>query len=120
MLQLDLGGSAAQSVVLMAIVMALTVVQFRFVERRVRTDGREPPARHHPRHAVLVLGVVVVAFPIYVAFTASTQTLPAVEYMPLLPGSEAVANYRTALTAGTRRLSGTPVGLLLFNNIVWR
>jgi sn-glycerol 3-phosphate transport system permease protein len=34
-LQLDLGGSAAQSVVLMAIVMALTVVQFRFVERRV-------------------------------------------------------------------------------------
>ncbi len=32
---LDLGGSAAQSVVLMAIVIALTVVQFRFVERRV-------------------------------------------------------------------------------------
>ena len=33
---LDLGGSAAQSVVLMAIVIALTVVQFRFVERRVQ------------------------------------------------------------------------------------
>lgn len=32
---LDLGGSAAQSVVLMVIVIALTVVQFRFVERRV-------------------------------------------------------------------------------------
>ena len=32
---LDLGGSAAQSVVLMAIVIALTVVQFRFIERRV-------------------------------------------------------------------------------------
>jgi sn-glycerol 3-phosphate transport system permease protein len=32
---LDLGGSAAQSVVLMAIVIALTVVQFRYVERRV-------------------------------------------------------------------------------------
>jgi sn-glycerol 3-phosphate transport system permease protein len=32
----DLGGSAAQSVVLMAIVIALTVVQFRFVERRVQ------------------------------------------------------------------------------------
>jgi sn-glycerol 3-phosphate transport system permease protein len=32
---LDLGGSAAQSVVLMLIVTALTVVQFRFVERRV-------------------------------------------------------------------------------------
>jgi sn-glycerol 3-phosphate transport system permease protein len=34
-LQLDLGGSAAQSVVLMLIVTALTVLQFRFVERRV-------------------------------------------------------------------------------------
>jgi sn-glycerol 3-phosphate transport system permease protein len=32
----DLGGSSAQSVVLMAIVIALTAVQFRFVERRVQ------------------------------------------------------------------------------------
>jgi sn-glycerol 3-phosphate transport system permease protein len=32
----DLGGSSAQSVVLMAIVVALTVAQFRFVERRVQ------------------------------------------------------------------------------------
>jgi sn-glycerol 3-phosphate transport system permease protein len=31
----DLGGSSAQSVILMAIVIALTVIQFRFVERRV-------------------------------------------------------------------------------------
>lgn len=32
----DLGGSAAQSVVLMAIVITLTVVQFRFIERKVQ------------------------------------------------------------------------------------
>jgi sn-glycerol 3-phosphate transport system permease protein len=32
----DLGGSAAQSVVLMIIVIALTVVQFRFVEKKVQ------------------------------------------------------------------------------------
>jgi len=32
---LDLGGSAAQSVVLMAIVITLTVLQFRFVEKKV-------------------------------------------------------------------------------------
>jgi sn-glycerol 3-phosphate transport system permease protein len=32
---LDLGGSAAQSVILMAIVIGLTAIQFRFVERRV-------------------------------------------------------------------------------------
>jgi sn-glycerol 3-phosphate transport system permease protein len=33
---LDMGGSAAQSVVLMAVVIALTVVQFRFVEKKVQ------------------------------------------------------------------------------------
>jgi sn-glycerol 3-phosphate transport system permease protein len=32
----DLGGSAAQSVVLMVIVIALTVVQFRYIERKVK------------------------------------------------------------------------------------
>jgi len=34
-INLDLGGSAAQSVVLMAIVITLTVFQFRFIERKV-------------------------------------------------------------------------------------
>jgi sn-glycerol 3-phosphate transport system permease protein len=33
---LDLGGSAAQSVILMIIVVSLTVVQFRYLERRVK------------------------------------------------------------------------------------
>lgn len=32
---LDLGGSAAQSVILMVLVIAMTVVQFRYVERKV-------------------------------------------------------------------------------------
>jgi sn-glycerol 3-phosphate transport system permease protein len=32
---LDLGSSAAQSVILMIIVVALTVVQFRYVEKKV-------------------------------------------------------------------------------------
>ena len=35
MINLDLGGSSAQSVILMVIVMTLTAVQFRFIERRV-------------------------------------------------------------------------------------
>jgi sn-glycerol 3-phosphate transport system permease protein len=33
---LDLGGSSAQSVILMLLVIALTVLQFRHVERRVQ------------------------------------------------------------------------------------
>jgi sn-glycerol 3-phosphate transport system permease protein len=33
---LNLGSSAAQSVLLMIIVIALTVIQFRYIERRVQ------------------------------------------------------------------------------------
>jgi sn-glycerol 3-phosphate transport system permease protein len=33
---LDLGGSAAQSVILMMIVISLTIIQFRYIERRVQ------------------------------------------------------------------------------------
>ena len=32
----DLGGSSAQSVILMCIVIALSVIQFRFVEKKVQ------------------------------------------------------------------------------------
>jgi sn-glycerol 3-phosphate transport system permease protein len=32
---LDLGGSSAQSVILLVVVMTLTAVQFRYIERRV-------------------------------------------------------------------------------------
>jgi sn-glycerol 3-phosphate transport system permease protein len=34
-LNLDLGGSAAQSVILMIVVILLTVIQFRYIERKV-------------------------------------------------------------------------------------
>jgi len=34
-MNLDLGGSSAQSVILMAVVIGLTAIQFRFIERKV-------------------------------------------------------------------------------------
>src|SRR5512133_2226911 len=71
-------------------------------------------------HAVLLLGVLVVAFPIYLAFIASTETLQAVlrAPMPLVPGSRSLANYKAALVEGTSQLSGVPVRRLLFNSLV--
>jgi sn-glycerol 3-phosphate transport system permease protein len=71
-------------------------------------------------HAVLLLGVMVVAFPIYVAFTASTQTLQDVVQapMPLLPGPHLLENYGRALSTGTTQISDTPVATLLLNSLV--
>lgn len=71
-------------------------------------------------HATLVLGVLIVAFPIYLAFTASTQTLQDVLQapMPLLPGGRLAENYGSALASGTRQISGVPVATLLLNSLV--
>lgn len=53
-------------------------------------------------HLVLILGVVVVAFPLYVTFVASTQTAQEVARAPmsLLPGSHFIENYRAVLSGG--------------------
>ncbi len=50
-------------------------------------------------HAVLVLGVAIVAFPLYLAFIASTHTADAIVQspMPLLPGAHLWENYQAAL-----------------------
>jgi sn-glycerol 3-phosphate transport system permease protein len=50
-------------------------------------------------HAVLIVGVIVVAFPVYVTFVASTHTMEEVVKAPmsLWPGSHLLENYKAAL-----------------------
>jgi sn-glycerol 3-phosphate transport system permease protein len=71
-------------------------------------------------HAVLVVGVLLVAFPLYVTFIASTHTLEAIVQvpMPLLPGDQLVENYRQVLTAGTTTGSRASVASMLINSTV--
>jgi len=71
-------------------------------------------------HAVLILGVLIVAFPLYVTFIASTHTLEAIVQvpMPLLPGDQLIENYRQVLTAGTTTGSRASVASMLFNSTV--
>jgi len=72
-------------------------------------------------HAVLVLGVLVVAFPLYLTFIASTQTAQAIVQtpMPLLPGGHFIENY-TAAWNGTGGGSGSkaPVGQMMVVSLV--
>lgn len=72
-------------------------------------------------HAVLIVGVAVVAFPVYVTFVASTHTMQEVVQapMPLLPGSHAWENYTTALL-GDRSGSGTTaaVGRMMMVSLI--
>jgi sn-glycerol 3-phosphate transport system permease protein len=71
-------------------------------------------------HAVLILGALVIAFPLYVAFIASTQTLEQVMQMPmsLLPGDQFVENYRQVLTAGSTKGSKAAVADMLVNSMI--
>jgi sn-glycerol 3-phosphate transport system permease protein len=71
-------------------------------------------------HAVLILGVILVAFPLYVTFVASTLrydeivTVP----MPLVPGDQLIENYMQVLKAGSQKGSAAPVSTMLFNSFV--
>ncbi|PZQ51410.1 MAG: sn-glycerol-3-phosphate ABC transporter permease UgpE [Rhodovulum sulfidophilum] len=71
-------------------------------------------------HLVLVIGVIAVAFPIYYVFVASTHSIQTIlrPPLPMLPGGEAVANYREALGGGINRIGGVSVGRLLLNTTI--
>ncbi len=72
-------------------------------------------------HAILILGLLVVAFPVYVTFVASTHTAQDVVQapMPMLPGAHLVENYAAALrgtSGGT--VNTAPVGRMMFVSLV--
>ncbi len=71
-------------------------------------------------HAILVVGILVIAFPIYYTLVASTHELVTIlrPPLPLLPGSQAIANYWEGLTGGIGRIGGVDVTTLLFNTTV--
>jgi sn-glycerol 3-phosphate transport system permease protein len=71
-------------------------------------------------HLVLILGVVVIGFPIYVTLIASTHPLTALLQgrMPLLPGGEGWANYSTVLSEGVSVSGAPPAWILLLNSLV--
>ncbi len=71
---------------------------------------------HIAIHAGLILGVAIIAFPIWLAFVASTVSQPEIVSppMPLRPGDQFFENYRKALVSGIN----APVALMLFNSMV--
>ena len=88
--------------------------------RPPRGHDREPPLprlRHPPRP---LLGVAIVAFPVYVTFVASTITAEEVLAAPmsLIPGPHLIDNYREALEQRRRQLGGAGVGRMMLNSLI--
>jgi sn-glycerol 3-phosphate transport system permease protein len=74
-------------------------------------------------HLVLLLGVMIVAFPVYITFIASTQTAEQIVQnvpMSLLPGDNMLESYRIALFGGTTQYGSriAPVAPMLTVSLI--
>ncbi|ODS57919.1 MAG: glycerol-3-phosphate transporter [Agrobacterium sp. SCN 61-19] len=71
-------------------------------------------------HLILVIGIIVVAFPIYYTFIASSMSSQDIIRPPmsLLPGDQLVENYTEAMSGGVERVVGVSLERLLFNSFV--
>jgi sn-glycerol 3-phosphate transport system permease protein len=72
-------------------------------------------------YVVLLAGIAIFAFPIYVAVIASTHDVGTIGRgnLPLTPGGFAPENYHQAWMQGTgQRVRGTPVGQMMANSLI--
>jgi sn-glycerol 3-phosphate transport system permease protein len=71
---------------------------------------------HWFTHLGLIVGVLIIFFPIWLAFVASTVTQPEIVRppMPLWPGDQFLENYTSALVSGVN----APVARMLANSLV--
>jgi sn-glycerol 3-phosphate transport system permease protein len=78
------------------------------------------PALSVLAHAVMILGVLLIAFPIYLAFIASTHTSQEIIQvpMPLRPGGNLWGSYHAALTGGGRTSGGGSVARMIWVSFV--
>lgn len=71
-------------------------------------------------HLTLIIGVAIVALPIYVTFIASTQ-LPSDVLrapIPMTMGDQLVENYSAVLGRGLQRASSGPVAPMMLNSLI--
>jgi len=71
-------------------------------------------------YLTLGIGVLIVAFPVYVAIVASTYDSATISNgnMSLVPGDQAGINYYRTLFEGTARTSGQSVGGMMVNSFI--
>ncbi|GMQ96031.1 MAG: sn-glycerol-3-phosphate ABC transporter permease UgpE [Gammaproteobacteria bacterium] len=70
-------------------------------------------------HAIIILGLVIIVFPIYIAFVASTHaTEDLVTTVQPWFGNQLIENYSTVLTSGKQTAGGVPVSIMMWNSLI--
>ena len=103
-----------------ATLMTLSLVLPRSWLRQREGMVENRPALTVLRHLILIVGIAIVMFPIYVTFVASSLTAEQVLESPmqLYPGGRLIENYLTVLTQGSGMGSSAPVGQMMINSLV--
>jgi sn-glycerol 3-phosphate transport system permease protein len=71
------------------------------------------------QHMVLIFGVALFVFPIYLAFVASTHDQRTVSSgIPILPGGQFLENYSQVLGEGLSSAGAPPIALMLTNSTI--
>ena len=71
-------------------------------------------------HAVLILGIAALLFPVWITFVASTHTAERMldVPIPLWPGTHLLENFDTVLAQGVEGASTAPVARMLLNSLI--
>ncbi|MDO8975531.1 sn-glycerol-3-phosphate ABC transporter permease UgpE [Reyranella sp.] len=71
-------------------------------------------------HLVVLIGVIIIAFPVWMTFVASTHSQQTMlqSPIPVLPGPHLIENYTKVLTEGYGRIGNTPVLMTLTNSMI--
>lgn len=70
-------------------------------------------------HGVLIAGLVIISFPLYIALVASTHPVEnLISSVQGWFGDNAIDNYLTVLGAGKRTAGGVPVGIMMWNSLI--
>ena len=70
-------------------------------------------------HAFILLGLVIIVFPIYIAFVASTHaTEDLVSTVQPWFGNQLIENYSTVLASGKETAGGVPVSTMMWNSLI--
>jgi len=71
-------------------------------------------------HLVLIMGVLIVAFPVYIALIASTHAPTAFTsgVIPLMPGDQMWQNYAQMLGTGLSTAGAPPLSGMMFNSLI--
>ena len=71
-------------------------------------------------HLIIIVGLLVIAFPVWITIVAATHDSVRVTQVPfpLLPGDQFFINLKSMFSSREEAIGGIPVGMMMLNSLV--